>query len=120
MEVVCGNCKYDGCKDYEDPCKGCRCTEIVGSPAYLNKPLLFESKNDDPVNRPGHYTTGDIECIDAIKGSMSHEEFIGFLKGNAIKYMWRYRHKGKPVEDLKKAEWYLGRLRRLTELVGGK
>tara|TARA_R110002050_G_scaffold134997_2_gene257580 strand:- start:1222 stop:1446 length:225 start_codon:yes stop_codon:yes gene_type:complete len=66
----------------------------------------------DNINNPEHYTTGDIECIDAIKASMSHEEYIGFLKGNVIKYLWRYGLKGKEksVEDLGKAQWYLNKL----------
>lgn len=64
----------------------------------------------DDVNRPAHYTSGGVECIDAIKASMTPEEFRGFLKGNAIKYLWRYRLKGHPEQDLKKADWYLARL----------
>lgn len=64
----------------------------------------------DQVNHPSHYTTGSIECIDAIKASMTTEEFRGMLKGNALKYLWRYRLKGKPVQDLEKAMWYLSRL----------
>ena len=64
----------------------------------------------DNVNNPYHYTQGSIECIDAIKSSMSKEAFKGFLKGNAIKYLWRYEKKGKPIEDLKKCEWYLNKL----------
>lgn len=66
--------------------------------------------NDDPVNRPAHYTSGGIECIDAIRASMTPEEFKGFLKGNAMKYLWRYRLKGNPAQDLEKAGWYLSRL----------
>lgn len=66
--------------------------------------------DDDPVNRPAHYTSGGIECIDAIRASMTPEEFKGFLKGNAMKYLWRYRLKGKPAQDLEKASWYLSRL----------
>lgn len=58
----------------------------------------------DPVN-PSHYK-GDIECIDAICAAMSSAAFEGFLQGNIIKYIWRYRHKNG-VEDLKKAQWYL-------------
>lgn len=65
---------------------------------------------NDPVNNPTHYTSGEIECIDAIRASMSPEAFKGFLKGNVIKYLWRYQMKGKPIEDLQKAEWYLSRL----------
>lgn len=64
----------------------------------------------DVVNSPEHYRQGGIEAIDAIKASMTREEFKGYLKGNAQKYLWRYRHKGKPIEDLRKAEWYLDRL----------
>lgn len=63
----------------------------------------------DNVNHPSHYTTGDIECIDAIEASMSEQEFKGYLKGNCIKYLWRYRNKGGK-EDLQKAQWYLDRL----------
>ncbi len=60
----------------------------------------------DNVNQPGHYTAGGIECIQAIKASMSPEEYQGYLKGNLQKYVWRYRHKNG-VEDLKKAQVYL-------------
>jgi len=34
-------------------------------------------------------------------------EFEGYCKGQVLKYLWRYRYKGKPLEDLRKAEWYL-------------
>lgn len=66
--------------------------------------------HDDPVNSPAHYKQGDIECIDAIKAALTAEEYQGYLKGNALKYVWRSRHKGKPSEDIKKAVWYLSRL----------
>lgn len=66
--------------------------------------------SNDPVNKPTHYQAGDIECIDAIKASMSDEQFLGYLKGNVEKYVWRMSYKGKPVEDLRKARWYLDRL----------
>lgn len=69
-----------------------------------------ESTEEDVVNRPSHYTQGGIECIEAIKASMTPEEYKGFLKGQVIKYIWRYRLKGKPAEDLKKAQFYLIRL----------
>ena len=66
------------------------------------------------VNSPPHYNTGDIECIDAIKESMTPESFRGYLKGNIQKYIWRYEAK-KGIEDLKKAEWYLNRLIKTLE-----
>ena len=71
---------------------------------------LAEEEQDDPVESPVHYNTGSVECIEAIQASMSDTEFKGYLKGNAMKYLWRYDYKGKPVEDLKKAQWYLARL----------
>lgn len=64
----------------------------------------------DPVNQPQHYASGEIECIDAIRASMTREAFCGYLKGNVQKYMWRYEKKINPVEDIKKARWYSERL----------
>lgn len=64
----------------------------------------------DMVNSPSHYTTDGIECIEAIKASMTPEAFKGYLKGNVMKYMWRYEKKINPAEDLKKARWYQDRL----------
>ena len=62
----------------------------------------------DAIN-PQHYQKGGVECIDAIKASMTEEAFKGFLKGNCIKYLYRYENKNG-AEDLKKAQWYLSRL----------
>ena len=62
----------------------------------------------DAIN-PQHYQKGGVECIDAIEASMTEEAFKGFLKGNCIKYLYRYENKNG-VEDLKKAQWYLSRL----------
>jgi hypothetical protein len=63
----------------------------------------------DNINSPVHYTSGGIECIEAIRAALTPEEFRGFCKGNVIKYVWRERLKGGD-ESLKKAEWYLKRL----------
>ena len=66
--------------------------------------------DNDPVNQPGHYCNGGVECIDAIRGSMADSAaFRGFLKGNVMKYVFRYEQKNGG-EDLKKARWYLERL----------
>jgi hypothetical protein len=80
--------------------------------------LFASSKNetkDDLVNHAAHYNDGGIECIDAIEASMTPIEYAGFLKGQVLKYVWRYRLKGKPSEDLKKARYYLDRLIQITE-----
>ena len=56
------------------------------------------------VHHPAHYNTGSIEVIEAIE-----DWRLGFHLGNAIKYIARAEHKGKAVEDLEKARWYLDR-----------
>jgi hypothetical protein len=57
---------------------------------------------------PSHYQ-GEVECIEAIKASMPTQQFLGYLKGNVQKYLWRYDRKNG-LEDLRKAQWYLNRL----------
>ena len=69
-----------------------------------------DSKKEDVVNSPSHYNNGSVECIEGIQASMSTVAFAGYLKGNCMKYLWRYDYKGKPVEDLQKAQWYLAKL----------
>lgn len=59
----------------------------------------------DPVNRPSHYTQGKIEVLDFIL-----DQRLPYLAGQVIKYVCRYRFKGNPKEDLKKARFYLDRL----------
>ena len=59
----------------------------------------------DSVEHPTHYNQGHIEVIDFIE-----DQQMGFHDGNAIKYICRYKHKVNPVEDLRKAIWYLERL----------
>ena len=61
---------------------------------------------DDPVNHPPHYNKGGIECIDAIKAMLSPDEFVGYLRGNSLKYRWRMRYKSNPIQDMEKAQWY--------------
>lgn len=63
------------------------------------------------VNNPSHYNQGSMEVIEAIEGLG-----LCFNGGNCLKYIARYKFKGNPLEDLKKAEWYLRRLIRNEEL----
>ena len=72
------------------------------------------SKTVDPVNNPAHYGTGRIECIEYIKDFLTTEEYIGYLRGNVAKYLHRWRYKNG-LEDLKKAEVYLGWLIKVEE-----
>ena len=43
----------------------------------------------DAVNHPTHYTSGSVECIEAIRSSMTADGFADYCKGNIIKYIWR-------------------------------
>ena len=69
------------------------------------------SVENDPVNRPSHYTDGKIEVIDFIE-----DKKLGFCLGNAVKYIARAGKKDptKEIEDLNKAKWYIER--RIKEL----
>jgi len=71
-------------------------------------PLITVMK--DSVNHPSHYTAGAIECIDALAAAtVGLEGLEAVCTANAIKYLWRWKHKGG-VEDLRKAKWYIDRL----------
>ena len=64
----------------------------------------------DMVNHPAHYKVGGIEAIDYIAAKLSPEEFAGYCRGNALKYISRAGHKSDAAEDIRKAVWYLNRL----------
>ncbi len=66
-----------------------------------------KAATDDKVNHPNHYTFGSIEVIDYIRDKMTPDEFQGYCMGNILKYVSRHKHKNG-VEDLKKAQVYLG------------
>ena len=64
----------------------------------------------DAINHPNHYNQFSREVIDTMKGMSSAEEFKGFLKLNAVKYLSRYQGKNG-AEDLDKAIWYIEKLK---------
>ena len=64
----------------------------------------------DPVHHPAHYTSGKVECIEAIEAALGPEGFRAYCRGNALKYIWRAGRKGDAGQDLRKARWYLDRL----------
>ena len=69
----------------------------------------------DAVNHPSHYTSGKVECIDAIESAIhAMQGERAFLTGQVIKYLWRWPLKNG-VEDLRKARWYLDRLIKFVE-----
>lgn len=97
----CGICDKDTtapCYDF-DEARGC-------SNLTYAKP-----KASDPVNHPAHYNAGKVETIDYImQVAKTYPGDEAVLVGNVLKYVSRAQLKGKKVEDLKKAQWYLNRL----------
>lgn len=70
---------------------------------------VHESEQDyDAVDRPKHYASTSIECIDAMIETQGEEAVIDFCVCNAFKYLWRHRGKNGD-EDIRKANWYLNK-----------
>ena len=76
---------------------------------WKNTKAIYAEMAADMVNHPPHYT-GDIECIDALKSLLSTDEYLGWLRGNAIKYLWRLRAKDNPKQDADKAIFFIRKL----------
>lgn len=68
----------------------------------MSEPAINETPS--AVDHPSHYCAGKIEVIDFIE-----DQEFAFNLGNAVKYICRAEHKGKSLEDLEKAHWYLSR-----------
>lgn len=74
------------------------------------KPLIFGTSKPlkidevDLVNAPPHYKIGGIETIDFIEAKN-----LSYHLGNAVKYISRAYYKSNPLQDLKKARFYLDR-----------
>lgn len=93
-------------------CKACDCVvdTLAARLAMDQTPCPGPKPAEDKVNHPSHYTSGGVECIDAIEavvGQMNGTD--GFYTAQVLKYLWRWPLKGG-VEDLRKAKWYLERL----------
>ena len=75
--------------------------------------------NADVIN-PSHYKVGGVEAIDYMRAKSTHEEFEGYLRLSAIKYLSRVGHKNGDhdaarAEEYKKALWFIERLVRECE-----
>tara|TARA_Y200000002_G_scaffold216985_1_gene179023 strand:- start:105 stop:479 length:375 start_codon:yes stop_codon:yes gene_type:complete len=90
----------------------------IDADAYINK---FPSAShddvlnfppDDRVNSPSHYTGGRVEAIDVIEDAIKDapDPATGMLQAQVLKYLLRLWLKDNPIEDAKKARWYLDRL----------
>lgn len=84
----------------------------TGTPAFKKNESYDTYSNYDAVNHPQHYTQSEIECIDAIDSVTSGYGRPGhaYYAGQVLKYLWRAPFKGRYLQDLEKAQWYLDRL----------
>ena len=109
-----GDCKWNENSDEStEDCYWFLVNEgLIGKPEQPEINFVKVEHNDEveptnnAVQHPSHYTQGGIECIDAIRASMTADGFCDYCKGNIIKYIWRWRDKGG-IEDLRKASVYL-------------
>ena len=86
---------------------------------YLHiRPMDAETAKKDlsfnPIDKPSHYASGSIECIDAMESAYGIDAVIAFCKCNAFKYQWRFDKKNGN-EDLKKADWYNNKYMELSK-----
>ena len=113
MNKKCNNCFYTATDKDKFPCSSCEDNSkwVDINVFKADTKQISEWDDDDAfvvktdvVNSPQHYTKGKFEVIDVIE-----DWNLNFRLANTIKYIARHEHKGKPLEDLKKALWYLER-----------
>lgn len=122
----CLNCgfEYEYLHDKgEQPAKWCQWCQVSAMLPVFDKskrekesevkqklqPYKESGTPHDVVNNPSHYKRGEIECYEALKASMTKDQFLGHLKATAIAYLWRYDLKNG-LEDVKKAKWYVDQM----------
>ena len=100
LDTIKENVRYDKSQDW-----------VVNSAAAVANDHLTGTASPSPagetVNHPAHYG-GDTpyETIKVLKVWLPREQYLGFLRGNAIKYHSRLGKKGHADEDAAKAAWY--------------
>jgi hypothetical protein len=90
---VCPSCKNTIIPLADNSCPTCAAMDRILNPA---------KESADPINHPAHYKQGAHEVIETT-------EQLSFCLGNVVKYVLRAEHKGRPKDDLLKAQYYLDR-----------
>jgi hypothetical protein len=94
-------------EDYEKSKVGESTTDASKVPLHLTEEPT-QGSEFDVVERPQHYASTSIECIDAMMETQGVEATKDFCICNAFKYLWRHNNKNGD-EDIKKANWYLNK-----------
>lgn len=74
-------------------------------------------EHKEMVNHPKHYNDFDVEVIDMMSRIWGNKSASDFCKLNAFKYRMRAGLKNDPIEDLKKAEWYIAKYHELNDIL---
>ena len=129
IEYKCSDCVYNNLPvDYYNfPCSDCTNIDLKWRPKetkmkdFTQKEAKeYEQSLDKlykPLNYDKHYADTAHQPIEVMQANMTLDEFVGFLKGNIIKYACRLGKKDEPEKEAAKirryAEW-------LEQVVNGK
>ena len=83
--------------------------KVIEDTYGIEKDNMFVDDYVEKVKQPSHYEIGEtgLEAIDVIEATLTKEEYIGYLRGNILKYNLR-ANKKNGSEDLRKADIYSG------------
>ena len=107
---VCKGCPHHyGYESRKESTKNCNINDGKGCKYCWDReiPGTEKQETNEMVNHPAHYNTGKREVIEEMRILFGDEQVRSFCKLNAYKYIRRAEHKGSPLEDIKKAEWYM-------------
>lgn len=80
--------------------------ERIKAVEALNQPDNNTMNPKDSVTEPPHYKNLAIDTLELMSVNFSDEAYMGFLEGNVLKYVMRYKMKNG-MQDLRKAQYYL-------------
>lgn len=85
------------------------------------KKIIDKEKDKSVISHPERYG-GDTtyECIKVLEAWLPTEQYKGFLRGNALKYLCRVGKKDETVQELKKARFYLDKYIEFEETNGNE
>lgn len=101
----CSSCSNESCPSNPYPQWVLNVADPIFDPVLSEETKEAIKELEDVVNHPKHYTKhpSGVECIQVT-------EYMNFCLGNAMKYIWRANDKhDSPLEDLRKAKWYIER-----------
>ena len=98
---------FKSCHRCAQPYEECKCEVFKGLEDAYDQPNAKSLNEMSSSDLGSHYHVSGIEPFDVIEDMGDLESFC---RGNAIKYLMRYKHKGTPVQDLEKAKVYIDKL----------